>query len=158
MTLTILELAKQWSCDKVLIEGLQSNAFIRVHVDKIFIRSAILTMPVLKSNGLKTTAGKAIYRHPRIGPHIKLHSALFDDNDPVANDRYDTFFHEIAHHISYMAANERGHQNAWAYSMQHFGYTPSRCYEAAKFNYKGYKNRAETREVDAIVNDFLGDF
>ncbi len=150
-----------WKCRHILDFGLETNIFIvRYKYDpkareKLVAR--IRTLPVIKSTRLKSTAGKACISSHHETPHIKLHAALFDDKDYVAEDKQDTFFHEISHFIAYWAANERGHGNAWRYTMQHFGFDPMRCVDP-KYSYRGYKNRAENREVDTVINDFLEDF
>ncbi len=151
-------LAKQWNCQSTLFMALDTNALIRNHKESTKIKRIILSMPVEKSNKLKVVAGKAILRKQGAVPHIKLHAALFDDRDIVSHDRLDTFFHEIAHQVAYLTQHHKGHGFPWAYCMMHFGFEPSRCYDPGKFNYRGYKDRKETREVDSIMDDFMGDF
>lgn len=158
MSYSVNGLAIQWNCQTTLYIGLDTNALIRNDREATKIKRIILQMPVIKSNKLKTAAGKAFYHHPNLGPHIKLHAALYDNRDNVSYDRFDTFFHEIAHHIAYLTVQERGHGHRWAYCMQHFGFEPSRCYDGKQFNYRKYKDRKENREVDDVIDEFLGDF
>ena len=153
MPYSVSGLAEMWNCQSLLFTSLDSNALIHNHGNGTVIKQAILKMPVIQETRLKSCAGKAFLWHPKYGPHIKLHPALFDNTDYVSNDRLDTFFHEIAHHIAYLTSRHNGHGLPWSYSMQHFGFNPVRYYEAEKFNYRGYKNRKEQREHVSIINE-----
>ncbi len=148
------EIAKLWNCQDQLQFGLDTNQYIIKLKDPNIFKMTIRLIPVIKSNGLKTAAGKASYfNRKEQGPVIKLHSGLFDDNDILANDRIDTFLHEVAHLIAYFAAKERGHGLAWQYSMLQFGLKPNRCYDPTQFSYRGYKTRNERRQIDETLDE-----
>lgn len=154
MIKSVRELSQLWNCEVQLTEGLETNKLIQSSLHFFTIKDAIYNMPVVKSNGLKSAAGKAIFSNKLIiGPHIRLHPALYDDNDEVVLQRLETFFHEIAHHIAYKTNRDHGHGYYWAYCLMHFGFAPERCYNGVMHNFRGYKKRNENREVDAIVAD-----
>ena len=148
------EIAKLWNCDEQLTYGLATNQYIRQLREPNEFKMKIKLIPVFKRNGLKSTAGKAAYFYRQVnGPAIKLHPGLFDDNDLLAKDRIDTFLHEVAHHVAYFAAKERGHGLAWQYTMLQFGLKPERCYDPAKFSYRGYKKRNERRQINDVLDE-----
>ncbi len=159
MVSTVKELSMLWNCKSQLTEGIETNKLITDHLLSYTIKQTIYDMPVVKSNGLKSAAGKAIFKHPHKAPHIRLHSALYDNADEVVSQRLETFFHEIAHQIAYLTKHDRGHGPYWAYSLMHFGFPPKRCYDGAVSNFRGYKRRNENRGVEdtiKLLDDILG--
>lgn len=155
---TVKTLTEEWNATEILNYGLQTNQIIRqLKVPSKFIHF-ILSIQIIKCNRLQVAAGKAIYHHnrQRNNATIKLHSGMFDNNDNLFNDKLDTLFHEIAHHIAYFATNEHGHGFAWQYSLMQFGFEPKRCYNPRLTDYRGYKQRKEVREVSEVMNE-LGD-
>ena len=145
--------ATDWNCLPKLIADLNSNTLIKTyketHEDKL-ISQFILELPVIQSNKLQSTAGKAVLSSDR-GPHMRLHSALFDTRDELKDQRLETFFHEIAHFIAYFTKHDIGHGIYWQYCMIHFGYKPKRCYDGTVLNFRGYGKRKEIREIYDII-------
>ncbi len=140
---------------EILYYGLKTNQLIIQSSMPCTIKKSIHDLKVYSTSGLRVTAGRAHYQHPKFGQHIELHSALFDKNDEVEKDFANTFFHEIAHILAYNLTGYRGkgHGFTWAYCLQQFGFTPSRTYDSRKLNYRGYKTRAEDREIVELLND-----
>ncbi len=157
--MTIIELARLWNCESQLTNGIETNRLIIDHPFSCTIKRNIYTMPIIKANGLKSAAGKAIFWHHSKPAHIRLHPALYDNADEVVSQRLETFFHEIAHQIAYMTNKDKGHGPYWAYSLMHFGFPPERCYDGAVSNFRGYKRRNENRGVEdtiKLLDDILG--
>lgn len=159
MIKTVRELSKLWNCEQQLIQGIETNKLIQSALP-LTISETIYNMPVIKANDFKSAAGKAVFKHPDKSPHIKLHPALYDDNDEVVSQRLETFFHEIAHQIAYLTKRDNRHGSAWAYCLMHFGFAPERCYDSAAFNFHGYEKRNKIRGVEAtvVILDDIGDF
>ncbi len=157
---SVNKLAQLWDCHTKLTEGIETNKLILDHIHSFTIKQTIYNMPVIKANGLKSAAGKAIFKSHKYPPHIRLHPALYDDADKVISQRLETFFHEIAHQIAYITKRDRGHGVYWAYCLMHFGFAPERCYDGVAFNFRGYKQRTEIREIDKTVAilDEIGKF
>jgi len=154
---TVATAAVKHNCHWQLNFGLSTNQMLlqqRNHIESI---NDIKNIPVYINERLSVAAGKAFYAHSKRGMHIQLHSALIDLEDYVSQDFEDTFFHEIAHMIAYRCDKHQGHGFPWAYSMMQFGHSPTRCYNATKFNYKGHRARQVNRLVDRITNE-LPDF
>ena len=160
MNSTIKKLSQLWDCETQLTEGIETNKLIIDHLHSFTIKDTIYNMPVIKSNGLKSAAGKAVFKSHKHPAHIRLHPALYDNADEVVLQKLKTFFHEIAHQIAFITNRDHGHGPYWAYSLMHFGFAPERCYDGVAFNFRGYKKRNEIRGIDATVAilDEIGEF
>ena len=148
--LSITRIAADWNCLTKLRRDLSSNTLIASHKDLKLI-DFILSLPVVKSNKLQSTAGKAVLYNAIRGPHMRLHRAFFDPNDELKDKRLETFFHEIAHFVAYFTKHDTGHGVYWQYCMIHFGYKPERCYDGTVLNFRGYGKRKEIREIYDII-------
>jgi len=140
--------------------GLDTNQLIRKYSGPIAIKlhTIIKSLPVYTNPKLKTTAGLAVYRNKIYGPHIQLHPACLDKDDIIytSGEGANVLFHEIAHHIVRLTCDARkvkAHGFEWQYSLMQFNYIPTRCYNAKQHNYKEYKKRANTREIDKLLSD-----
>lgn len=151
MNLSIKELSQLWNCEIQLTEGIETNKLIIDHVHHFLIKQNIYNMPVIKANGLKASAGKAIFGNRKTQSHIRLHPALYDNADEVISQRLETFFHEVAHQIAYQTKRDHKHGPYWSYCLMHFGFSADRCYDGLKFNFRGYKKRNEHRGIEATV-------
>ena len=154
---SIATVATKHNCHYKLNFGLSTNQLILNQRNHIEFINDIKNIAVYVNPRLAVAAGKAFYANKKHGAHIQLHSALIDLEDYVNADFEDTFFHEIAHMIAYRCKRHQGHGFPWAYSIMQFGHEPLRCYNAAKFNYKGYRAREVNRLVDKLTNE-LPDF
>ncbi len=150
---TIETVARDWNCLEKLLNDLLTNKLMAQAGDDTnkLIQFLLCTIPVIKSNKLKAAAGKAVLRHAKLGPHMRLHGALFDVRDELKDQRLETFFHEIAHFVAYFTKHDTGHGVYWQYCMIHFGYAPERCFDGAVSNFRGYGKRKETREINDII-------
>lgn len=105
-----------------------------------------LDTAVVKNNKMITVAGSA----KLLTWEVHLHPCLYDKHDPVYKDRFDTFFHELAHFTAFYYFRDNGHGDHWKACMLAFGYEPSVCYNPHKFNYRGYKDRQVDRLLDGV--------
>jgi len=158
--MSILELATYWGCKDKLTIGVQTNELVRTYKSPMPLDKTIFNIKVIKSNGLKSCAGKAYFKHPKLGMHIRLHPALWDNEDELISQRLETFFHEIAHLVAYLTKHDMGHGIHWSYCLMHFGFEPLRCYNGAVFNFRGYKRRDQIRgeEATLAILDDIGGF
>lgn len=147
---TVFTLSAQWRLHEKISTAIGACPFVQSHQEL-----ALIHIPVYKSTKLHSTAGKAVYRHPKRHRHILLHPALLDERDPVSINKDETFLHEVAHHAAHIVFNERGHGVYWAYWMIAFGLHPERCYDATVLNFRGYKRRKVQRfdaDIGALFN------
>lgn len=149
---TVETLASKWQCKQRLMFGLETNQILKQSMicDTNQTICRLLDLPVLFNNRLSTVAGKAKLS---LG-QIHMHSALNDEYDSLYADRFDTFFHELAHFVAYWAAKEHGHSFPWQYSMMQFGFKPNRCYNSNKTPYHKYKDKKINEIADQLPDLF----
>ena len=151
---TVNEVTKKFNYIYELDYGLRTNMFLnRVAVPtKERIISKLLAIKVMENSRLHSVAGKAFYQHSKHAMHIQLHSALLDSKDEISINFKNTLFHEIAHLLAYLIDHTSEHNFTWSYCMMQFGEYPERTYNGFIHNFRGYKERKETREEDNMFN------
>lgn len=144
---SVISWCQENQCFDRLMHGLNTIKAIAAANGKMRegLTEKLIRIPVYKNERLVSCAGKAHFRERK----ISLHPALYDKDDPVYTDRFDTFFHELAHFTAYWYFGDGGHNMWWQICMVSFGLNPSRCYDPHKFNYRGHA----ARQADRLLGD-----
>jgi predicted SprT family Zn-dependent metalloprotease len=146
---TIDTLCHSWNEKQRLEDGFQNNIYLQLAITCDSIKRTVCKIPVFTNTRFVSLSGRA----KLWSKTIELHPGLLDQNDRLYFvKRVETFFHEIAHHVAYLSANDKGHGEAWRESIICFGYKPERCYSHFFANHSEYKHRKETRIVNEIAD------
>ena len=145
---------EQHQCIPTLLNGLQTIRQIGAakamdsFINNDLTHNLLTDIWVAKNNKLVSCAGKAHY----VRKVISMHPGLYDKDDPIYADRFDTFFHELSHFAAYWYFRDHGHGMMWQVCMLAFGFEPNKCYNPHKLpaSYKGYKSREADRLLDGL--------
>lgn len=156
---TVSDILNLWNCKAHFHKGweIALPTFVAHNYKMPFeefqqIKKEILAIPVLRSGRVKRVAGLASYKDNC----IIMHEGCFDKTDHLYDDRLETFFHELAHHLAFRffkkEQTEESHPPEWQFCMSVFGFIP---YVTAAHNmdYRGYKER-QLSELDAAAELF----
>lgn len=152
---TVRTILRKWDCESKYWRGMEIIVEVCNAKGIKCNPEAFLDTTVHKSKQLKSVAGHANARTDI----ITLHPGLFDMADHLWHDRFDTFFHELAHIIADNVLHEKkDHGDNWRFVFSCFGFIPKACFAEADLNYRGYKDREEKRFTDEIGDIFDGVF
>lgn len=148
---TVQTILNLWNCQYQYDRGMEIIHEVCLRKGIKFNPDDFLTTQVNKSRQLKRTAGYA----NALLDTITLHAALFDQADQLYHDRFETFFHELAHIITDNVLKEKnGHGDNWKFVFSCFGFIPKIGYYGLDYN--GYHDREIDRLADELGDAFDG--